>query len=111
MLLTAILFSLGGFINGVFAKSFDDISIVPTFVIMPLTYLGGVFFSIESLPAVWRDVSLLNPIFYMINAFRANVLGVYDIDVGYSLLVIACLLVVTMIAALNLLKRGAGIRT
>jgi ABC-2 type transport system permease protein len=81
VLLTAILFSLAGFINAVFANSFDDISIIPTFVLTPLTYLGGVFYSMSLLPEFWQTVSLANPILYMVNAFRFGVLGVSDINV------------------------------
>jgi ABC-2 type transport system permease protein len=77
--LTAVLFALGGFINAVFANSFDDISIVPTFVLTPLTYLGGVFYSIELLPQFWQTLSLANPVLYMVNAFRYGLLGVSDI--------------------------------
>ena len=84
--MTSILFSLGGFINAVFANSFDDISIVPTFILTPLTYLGGVFYSIDLLPDFWAGVSQLNPILYMVNAFRYGILGVSDIPVGYALL-------------------------
>jgi ABC-2 type transport system permease protein len=77
--LTAVLFALGGFINAVFANSFDDISIVPTFVLTPLTYLGGVFYSIDLLPEFWQTVSLANPVLYMVNAFRFGLLGTSDI--------------------------------
>ncbi|MFX6170923.1 ABC transporter permease, partial [Acinetobacter baumannii] len=79
VLVTAVLFSLGGFINAVYAKSFDDVSIVPTFVLTPLTYLGGVFYSMELLSPFWQGVSLLNPIVYMVNAFRYGVLGHSDV--------------------------------
>jgi ABC-2 type transport system permease protein len=79
VLLTSILFSLGGFINAVFAKSFDDISIVPTFVLTPLTYLGGVFYSIDNLSPFFQTVSLFNPIVYMVNTFRYGILGVSDV--------------------------------
>ena len=93
VLMTSILFSLGGFINAVFANSFDDISIVPTFILTPLTYLGGVFYSIDLLPDFWAGASLLNPILYMVNAFRYGILGVSDIAVGYALLVISVFIV------------------
>lgn len=80
MILTAVMFSLGGFINAVYANSFDDISIIPTFVLTPLTYLGGVFYSINLLPGIWQNISLFNPILYIVNAFRYGLLGVSDID-------------------------------
>ncbi|HSC85546.1 MAG TPA: ABC transporter permease, partial [Pseudomonas sp.] len=85
ILLTAITFSLGGFINAVFARNFDDISIIPTFVLTPLTYLGGVFYSISLLPLFWQKVSLVNPILHMVNAFRYGILGVSDINIGVAI--------------------------
>lgn len=111
VVLTAAAFSLAGFINAVYAGSFDDISIVPTFVLTPLTYLGGVFYSIKMLPDFWYGVSLFNPIVYMVNGFRFGVLGVSDVPLGitYSLLFI-------VIAALYswawyLVSRGVGLRS
>jgi ABC-2 type transport system permease protein len=109
--LTAVLFSLAGFINGVFARSFDDISIVPTFVLTPLTYLGGIFYSIELLPEFWQDVSLGNPILFMINAFRYGILGVSDIDVRVALLIICSFIAALFLFSLGLLQRGVGIRS
>lgn len=109
--LTAVLFSLGGFINGVFAKSFDDISIVPTFVLTPLTYLGGIFYSIDMLPPFWQHVSLINPILYMINAFRFGLLGASDISVVASFGIIIGFIAVLFMTGLYLLDRGVGIRT
>ncbi|WGL17458.1 ABC transporter permease [Microbulbifer bruguierae] len=82
--LTSVLFSLAGFINAIYANSFDDISIIPTFVLTPLTYLGGVFYSIELLSPFWQGLSKLNPILYMVNAFRYGVLGVSDINVAWA---------------------------
>jgi ABC-2 type transport system permease protein len=111
VLLTSVLFSLGGFINGVFARSFDDISIIPTFVLTPLTYLGGVFYSISMLPGFWQQVSLANPILYMVNAFRYGFLGVTDIDLAHSYLITAGFVVGLFAFALHLLNRGYGIRT
>ncbi|MDH5183791.1 MAG: ABC transporter permease [Gammaproteobacteria bacterium] len=108
--LTAVLFSLGGFINAAYAKSFDDISIVPTFILTPLTYLGGVFYSISLLPEFWQQVSMLNPILYMVNAFRYGILGISDIDVFAALGVISIFIVVLFYFCLSLLKRGVGIR-
>ncbi len=110
-LLTSILFSLAGLINGVFAQSFDDISIIPTFVLTPLIYLGGIFYSIDLLPAFWQKLSLANPILYMINSFRYGFLGVSDIDIGLALAVIVGFIVLLFAIAMNLLDRGVGIRT
>lgn len=94
VLLTSILFSLAGFINAVYANSFDDISIVPTFILTPLTYLGGVFYSIEMLPPFWQSVSQLNPILYVINAFRFGFLGASDVSIGVALSgIVGCVLV------------------
>lgn len=111
VILTATLFSIGGLINAILAKKFDDISIVPTFVLTPLTYLGGVFYSIDMLPDFWRTVSLGNPILYMVNAFRYGILGVSDITLGTAFLVIALFIVALFSASLYLLERGVGIRT
>src|SRR5690606_5495175 len=85
VLLTATLFSLGGFVNAVFARNFDDISIVPNFVLTPLTYLGGVFYSISLLPPLWQTVSMANPVLHLVNAFRYGILGVSDIPLGVAL--------------------------
>jgi ABC-2 type transport system permease protein len=111
LLLTATLFATAGFINAVFANSFDDISIVPTFVLTPLTYLGGVFYSISLLPPFWQGVSLANPILYMINAFRYGLLGVADIGLPFALGLIVAFIVALGAAALWLLDRGIGIKT
>lgn len=109
--LTSILFSLGGFLNAVFAKTFDDISIVPTFVLTPLTYLGGIFYSIQMLPEFWRDVSLLNPILYMVNAFRYGFLGVSDINLVTSYIIIMGFIIIMFTGCVVLLNKGYGIRT
>jgi ABC-2 type transport system permease protein len=109
-ILTSLLFSLAGLINGVYAKSFDDISIIPTFVLTPLTYLGGIFYSISLLPEFWQNVSLANPILYMINAFRYGFLGVSDIPIGLAFSVIITCIVVLFSACMALLNRGIGIR-
>ncbi|MDX1804977.1 MAG: ABC transporter permease [Alcanivorax sp.] len=108
--MTSALFALGGFINAVFANKFDDISIVPTFVLTPLTYLGGVFYSIDLLPDFWRGLTLVNPIVYMVNAFRYGVLGVSDVNVYASLGAIAVFVAAFYCFALWLLQRGTGIR-
>ncbi|RRQ21805.1 ABC transporter permease [Thiohalobacter thiocyanaticus] len=111
VVLTSILFAIAGLINGVFAKSFDDISIIPTFVLTPLTYLGGIFYTIEMLPEFWQGVSLVNPILYMINAFRYGMLGVTDINLYVSYLIITGFIVGLYWFALTLLNRGVGIRS
>jgi ABC-2 type transport system permease protein len=109
--LTAVLFSLGGFINAVYAKSFDDISIIPTFVLTPLTYLGGIFYTINLLPEFWQKVSLVNPILYMVNAFRYGFLGVSDINIGVSYLIVTVFIVGLFTFSVYLLNKGHGIRT
>ncbi|TDY01653.1 ABC transporter permease [Thiohalophilus thiocyanatoxydans] len=111
VLMTSLLFALGGFVNAVYAKSFDDISIIPTFVLTPLTYLGGIFYSIDMLPQFWQNVSLVNPILYMINAMRYGMLGVSDIDIRVALLIITGFVVVLYLFCLYLLNKGVGIRT
>ncbi len=110
VLLTAILFSLAGFINATFANSFDDISIIPNFVLTPLIYLGGVFYSIHLLPEIWRTISLANPILYMVNAFRFGLIGVSDIDIAFAFLIIILFIVVLVLISLFLLHRGTGIK-
>lgn len=109
--LTAVVFSLAGLINGVFARSFDDISIVPTFILTPLTYLGGVFYSVALLPEFWQGVSLLNPILYMVNAFRYGLLGASDIPLAVSYGIILSLITILYLLALTLLNRGTGVRS
>lgn len=111
IILTAILFSLAGLINGVFAKSFDDISIIPTFVLTPLTYLGGIFYSISMLPEFWQHLSMANPILYMVNAFRYGFLGVSDISLMTSYAISIAFIVVLYLFSLHLLRKGHGIRT
>jgi len=111
IILTAVLFSLAGLINGVYARSFDDISIVPTFVLTPLTYLGGIFYSIGMLPQFWQDVSLANPILYMVNAFRYGFLGISDISLSTSYAISIGFIVVLYLFSLHLLRKGQGIRT
>jgi len=110
VLLASIVFALLGFVNAVFAKKFDDISIIPTFVLTPLTYLGGVFYSITLLPEFWQKVSLANPILYMVNAFRYGILGVSDISIGYAYLIVVFFVVGLFTLNLVLLNRGVGIR-
>ncbi|MCA6065189.1 ABC transporter permease [Thalassolituus marinus] len=110
ILLSAILFSLGGFINAVYATKFDDISIIPTFVITPLTYLGGVFYSIGLLPEFWQAVSRFNPILYMVNTFRYGILGISDVNVWFSLGMLVFFIVLLGAFSLWLLRQGKGLR-
>ncbi len=110
VLLSSVVFSLAGFINAVFARKFDDISIVPTFVLTPLTYLGGVFYSISMLPEFWQNVSKANPILYMVNAFRYGILGVSDIDITYAYAILLLFVMVLFSSCMLLMHRGVGIR-
>lgn len=110
VILASIVFSLLGFVNAIFANKFDDISIIPTFVLTPLTYLGGVFYSISLLPEFWQNVSLGNPILYMVNAFRYGILGVSDISIGYAYMIVVVFVVGLFSLNLILLNRGVGIR-
>jgi len=109
-LLTSCLFALAGLINAIFANSFDDISIIPTFVLTPLTYLGGIFYSIKLLPEFWQTVSLGNPILYMVNSFRYGFRGSSDIDLFTAILVILFFISLLFTVSLILLARGTGIR-
>lgn len=111
ILLTSMLFAIGGFINAMLANSFDDVSIVPTFILTPLTYLGGVFYSISLLPDFWQGVSQLNPILYMVNTFRYGILGSSDINVYTALGAIVVFTVILFSIALSMLNRGKGIRS
>lgn len=110
LLLTAILFSLAGLLNAVFAKTFDDISLIPTFVLTPLTYLGGVFYSINLLPPFWQTVSLANPILHMVNAFRYGILGVSDIRIGVAIGFMLLATAVLYLGCVRLLVSGRGMR-
>jgi len=110
ILLTSVVFSLAGFINAVYANSFDDISIVPTFVLTPLIYLGGVFYSTQMLPPFWQAVSALNPIFYMVNTFRYGFLGSSDVDVIWAFLILGVFAVSLYCGCLWLLRHGTEIR-
>lgn len=110
IILTAAIFALGGFINAVYARNFDHISIVPTFVLTPLTYLGGVFYSIDLLPAFWQKVSLVNPILHMVNAFRYGILGVSDIRIGVAIAFMLVAVVVLYLVSIRLLVSGRGMR-
>lgn len=111
ILMTAILFSLAGLINGVFARSFDDVSIVPTFVLQPLTYLGGVFYAISMLPPFWQAVSKINPIVYMISGFRYGFLGIGDVPIAMSITILIIFIAVLYSLAYYLVDRGIGLRS
>lgn len=111
LLLTAILFSLGGLINAVFANTFDDISLIPTFVLTPLTYLGGVFYSLALLPPFWQAVSKLNPIVYMVSGFRFGFLGVNDVPLWLTMTVLVAFIMVLYSLAWYLIERGRGLRS
>ena len=111
LLMTSATFALGGLINGVFARSFDDISIIPTFVLTPLTYLGGVFYSIALLPEFWQTVSKLNPIVYMINGFRYGFLGISDVGLAHAFSVLALFISALYLLAYYLISRGVGLRS
>ena len=110
VLLSAILFALGGFINAIYARSFDEISIIPTFILTPLTYLGGVFYSISLLPDFWQHVSMLNPVLYMVNAFRYGLLGESDINLWLAFGIIVLFIAALSWYALHLLDKGTGLR-
>jgi ABC-2 type transport system permease protein len=111
VLLGATIFSLAGFVNAVYAKKFDDIALVPTFVLTPLTYLGGVFYSVNMLGEPWQAISRANPILYMVNAFRFGVLGISDVNIGVAFLVMLAFVAGLSIVALQLLRRGVGLRS
>ncbi|MCY4156679.1 MAG: ABC transporter permease [Gammaproteobacteria bacterium] len=110
LLCTAITFSLGGMINAIFAKKFDDISLIPAFVLTPLTYLGGVFYSVDLLPGVWRTLSLFNPILYMINAFRYGMIGASDVSLGIAYAMMGVFVLLLFGVCAFLIHRGIGIR-
>ncbi len=111
VILTATLFSLAGFVNAVFADSFDAISIIPNFVLTPLSYLGGIFYSVSMLPDIWQKISLGNPILYMINTFRYGLIGVSDVDVTISFIITIGFIVFLTAFSLFLLYKGIGIKT
>jgi len=110
ILMTSLVFSMAGFINAIFANSFDDISIIPTFVLTPLIYLGGVFYSIQLLPDFWRFVSGVNPIFYMVNAFRYGILGSSDVDVYWAFVILIIFAVCLYGGCIWCLRRSTGLR-
>lgn len=108
--LTAVVFSLAGLLNGIYAKSFDDVSIFPTFVLTPLTYLGGVFYSIYSLPPFWQNISKLNPILYMVNGFRFGFHGFTDVSIAASLLILLIFTAALVFWNFYLLQKGVGLK-
>ena len=116
-LLTATLFANAGFVNAMLARKFDDIAIIPTFVLTPLTYLGGVFYSITLLPQPWETISRFNPIVYMVSAFRAGIMSdrldaaAFDTNLGFSFAMILLFIVVLFSTTLWMLKRGIGLRS
>ena len=110
IVLTSFLFSIAGFINAVFAKTFDAVNIVPVFILTPLTYLGGVFYSINLLSPFWRDVSMFNPVLYMVNGFRYGILGTSDISPTASFALLMVFITLLFSIALFLLNRGIGLR-
>ena len=111
LVLTAVVFALAGMVNAIYGQTFDDIAIIPTCVLAPLTYLGGVFYSIDLLPEFWQKVSVINPILYMVNGFRYGMLGVSDVSLGmtYAVILVAGALLFTW--CMILLHRGIGLRT
>jgi ABC-2 type transport system permease protein len=109
--LSSMLFSLGGFINAIFAKKFDDVSFIPTFVLTPLTYLGGVFYSIEQLPAGWQMLSKLNPVLNIVDTFRYGMIGISDINIYFGLTLVCTLFIALFIWCLRLLQKGVGLRS
>jgi ABC-2 type transport system permease protein len=111
IVLTSMIFALAGLVNAIWATKFDDISIIPTFVLTPMTYLGGVFFSISLLGPIWQKLALINPVLYMVNAFRYGMLGVSDISIGVAFSIILGFFVALLATALTLLRRGVGIRS
>ncbi|PRD39204.1 UNVERIFIED_CONTAM: yadH [Trichonephila clavipes] len=111
VVLTSMLFALGGLINAVYAKTFDDISIIPTFVLTPLTYLGGVFYSLTLLPGFWQQLAQLNPIVYMVNAFRFGFLGYSDVNLWLALAVVVGFILVLFSYAMYLINKGIGLRS
>ena len=110
VLMTSTLFALAGFINAVYANSFDDISIIPTFVLTPLIYLGGVFYSMDLLPEFWANVSKLNPLVYVVNAFRYGVLGVSDVSLPFAFGMIALFTTIAFAYSMHLLNSGKRLR-
>jgi len=110
IIMTAGVFSLAGLLNAIFAKKFDDIAVIPSFVLAPLTYLGGVFYTVSLLPDFWQTISRFNPILYMVNSMRYSVLGVSDIEIIDGLAMIFVFFILLLFSSIYLLKKGIGIR-
>jgi len=110
-ILSSMLFALGGFVNAIFAKKFDDISFIPTFVLTPLTYLGGVFYSIHQLPSVWQTASIFNPILEIVNTFRYGILGISDVNIYFGIALVGILFIGLYVWCLILMNKGVGLRT
>ena len=110
IIMTAAVFSLAGLINAIFAKKFDDIAVIPSFVLAPLTYLGGVFYTVSLLPDFWQTLSRFNPILYMINSMRYSVIGISDVSIQNALMMIVFFFILLFTTAVILLKKGIGIR-
>lgn len=110
-ILSSLVFSLGGLINAIFAKKFDDVSFIPTFILTPLTYLGGIFFSLSQLPPLWKTISVLNPIFNIVDAFKFGMLGSSDLSIYYGFTLVCGLFIFMLIWALLLLQKGVGLRS
>ena len=111
LLLTSVVFAMAGMVNAIFATKFDDIAIVPTFILTPLAYLGGVFYSISLLPEFWQKVSIFNPILYMVNGFRYGILGVSDVGIVYAYIIMGVFAISLASLCLWLLHRGTGLRS
>ena len=111
VVLTAVVFSLAGFVNAVYAKKFDDIAIIPTFILTPLTYLGGVFYSVSLLPPFWQAASHLNPILYMVEAFRYGILGKSDVSLTMALGMTVAIAVVLWLLCWRMIEKGVGLRS
>ena len=105
LLLTTTLFSIAGFINAIFAKSFDDITIVPNFILMPLTYLGGMFYDVRILPEFWQNVTQINPIFYMIDGFKVAFFGSASIPIIVSIAILLAMIIALFLLAVFLMQR------
>jgi ABC-2 type transport system permease protein len=110
VLLVSAIFSLAGFTNAMVARNFDDIMLIPTFILTPLTYLGGVFYSINMLPPIWQKISYLNPILYMVNALRHAMIGQAEVSMSLAMLIICLMLIALTLINLILLNKGVGLR-
>ena len=110
VILTSVMFSLTGFLNGLYANSFDEISIIPTFVLTPLTYLGGVFYSVSMLPDMWEKLSHINPILYMVNTFRYGMIGITDVPIYEAMALLLAINLCLFFACISCLKHSSRVR-